>query len=444
MWPKLASQHQWTDCRDSLPQTGCSDRTLRGEGVALVTAMRVSNDQSQHIEQFLQDNPNGHIYVASGFASTYGLAWLHRRTRHRTVTVVIGGSSLDGRYWTLCSDAEEKTAQEFLDRSNVSVRVWKGSRPASQLHAKLWITKSHARIDVLLGSANLTKSGLRTNCEAVTRARDEDLDRHWNAMFSYVEDSRDAKDDIRRLMRQREPPGGKTSRYRVARGANHRRPRRVPATSVDNSEVERSYGDANHHRPLRVPEPAITPRSAPTPAISWQRRPEPLLSTDPDPWQTIQVSESQLQPVPRRRTGRRWAAVLLAVVAALAAWWWMTGGISAQQSFSTAGRDNRPVPASVSADPLRELADKPCGQWTAADVSMSSRAPAGFDWGDRDGDGDGQPCETRTPDGIREVPCGQWTAADRSIAAVAPVGFDWGNRDSDGDGRPCEASAAGG
>lgn len=403
--------------------------------------MSVPNDPSQQIEQFLQDNPDGHIYVASGFASTYGLAWLHRRTSRRFVTVVIGGSSLDNRsYWTKCSDAEEKTAREFLDRSNVSVRVWKGRRP---LHAKLWITKSHAGIDVLLGSANLTKSGLRTNCEAVTRARDG-LEKHWNAMLSYVEGSREAKDDIRRLMRQREPSGRKTARFRAssAQGANHRRPRRMPAPSVGNAEVERSHGDTNKHWPSQVPEPAITPRSASAPAISRPRRPEPLLSTDPDPWQAVQVPEPQ--PAPRRRTGRRWAAVLLAVVAALAAWWWMTGGISAQQNFATAGRYNRPAPASVSADPLRELTDKPCPQWTADDVSMSSRAPAGFDWGDRDGDGDGLPCETRTPDGIREKPCDQWTAADSSIADVASVGFDWGDRDSDGDGRPCEASAAGG
>lgn len=396
---------------------------------------------SQHIERFLLDNPNGHIYVATGYASTYGLAWLHRRTRHRAVTVVIGSSSLGDRNW---ETGDKNAAREFLDRSDVSVRVWKRRLPASELHAKLWITKSDTGIDALLGSANLTKNGLHEYCEVMGRARDEDLARFWNDMCSYVEGSRDAKGDIRRLMRQREPSGGKRARYRAssAQGANYRRPRRVSAPSVGNSEVERSHGDANKHRPSRVPEPTITPRSAPASAISRPRRAEPLLSTDPDPWQGIQVSEPQ--PAPRRRTGRRWAAVLLAGVAALAAWWWMTGGISAQQSFSTADRDNRPVPASVSADPLRELTDKPCGQWTAADVSISSRAPAGFDWGDRDGDGDGRPCETRTPDEIRETPCGQWTAADRSIAAVAPAGFDWGNRDSDGDGRPCEASAAGG
>lgn len=407
--------------------------------------MRASNDQSrpaQHIERFLQNNPNGHIYVATGFASPYGLAWLHRRTRRRAVTVVIGGSGLGDRFWRKGSKEDKDAAREFLDRSDVSVCVWKDGHLASELHAKFWITESHAGIDVLVGSANLTKNGLYKNREAMTRARDEDLDRHWNDMCSHVKGSHDAKNDIWRLM-QRESSGGKTSRNRAStQGAYHRGSRWAQASSVGNSEVERSHGDTNKHWPSQVPEPAITPRSASAPAISRPRRPEPLLSTDPDPWQAVQVPEPQ--PAPRRRTGRRWAAVLLAVVAALAAWWWMTGGISAQQNFATAGRYNRPAPASVSADPLRELTDKPCPQWTADDVSMSSRAPAGFDWGDRDGDGDGLPCETRTPDGIREKPCDQWTAADSSIADVASVGFDWGDRDSDGDGRPCEASAAGG
>lgn len=397
---------------------------------------------SQHVERFLQDNPKGHIYVATGYASTYGLAWLHQRTRHRAVTVVIGRSSLGAQYW---ETGDKNAAREFLDRSNVDFRVWKRQPPASELHAKLWITKSHAGIDALAGSANLTQNGLRKYCEVMLRARDEDLDRLWNDMCSYVEDSRNAKGDIRRLMRLREPSGGKTARNRAssAQGANHRRPRRASAPSVGDSGVGRSHGDADHYGPLRVPAPAITPQPAPAPATPRPQLSEPLLSTDPDPWQAIQVSEFQ-PPAPRRRTGRRWIAVLLAGVAALAVWWWMTGGISAQQNFSTAGSDNRPVPASVSADPLSELTDKPCGQWTAADVSMSSRALAGFDWGDRDSDGDGRPCEVRTPDGIREKPCGQWTAADRSIAAVAPVGFDWGNRDYDGDGRPCETLTAGG
>ena len=39
---------------------------------------------------------------------------------------------------------------------------------------------------------------------------------------------------------------------------------------------------------------------------------------------------------------------------------------------------------------LAELRSKPCGDWTAADRDM---APGGYDWGRRDGDNGGEPCE---------------------------------------------------
>ncbi len=39
---------------------------------------------------------------------------------------------------------------------------------------------------------------------------------------------------------------------------------------------------------------------------------------------------------------------------------------------------------------------------------------------------------------VRATPCGDWTAADRAIARSAPAGYDWGARDRDRDGRPCD------
>ena len=40
---------------------------------------------------------------------------------------------------------------------------------------------------------------------------------------------------------------------------------------------------------------------------------------------------------------------------------------------------------------------------------------------------------------LRAKPCGMWTDADRAIARTAPNGYDWGPRDGDGDGRPCDS-----
>lgn len=39
---------------------------------------------------------------------------------------------------------------------------------------------------------------------------------------------------------------------------------------------------------------------------------------------------------------------------------------------------------------------------------------------------------------IRSTPCGQWGAEERALAQQAPAGFDWGRRDGDNDGNPCD------
>ena len=53
------------------------------------------------------------------------------------------------------------------------------------------------------------------------------------------------------------------------------------------------------------------------------------------------------------------------------------------------------------------------------------------------------PSSTRPSGGdlvrLRIKPCGRWTAADRAVASLAPAGYDWGPRDRDGDGRPCDS-----
>ena len=53
------------------------------------------------------------------------------------------------------------------------------------------------------------------------------------------------------------------------------------------------------------------------------------------------------------------------------------------------------------------------------------------------------PSSTRPSGGdlvrLRVKPCGMWTAADRAVARLAPAGYDWGARDRDRDGRPCDS-----
>ena len=59
-------------------------------------------------------------------------------------------------------------------------------------------------------------------------------------------------------------------------------------------------------------------------------------------------------------------------------------------------------------------------------------------------DSSGQPPADPDPDldellqELRSTPCGQWGAEERALAQQAPAGFDWGRRDGDNDGNPCD------
>lgn len=59
-------------------------------------------------------------------------------------------------------------------------------------------------------------------------------------------------------------------------------------------------------------------------------------------------------------------------------------------------------------------------------------------------DSSGQPSADPDPDldellqELRSTPCGQWGDEERALARQAPAGFDWGRRDGDNDGNPCD------
>ena len=158
-------------------------------------------------ESFLSDNPQGHLYVATGFASPAGLSWLHERTQGRAVTVVIGAAALDHKYWGRGDKSLKSSARAFLGRKEVSVKVWKREAGASSdLHSKLWVIRQRPRGDApftvaaVLGSANLTDNGLFHNQESMQPVRDEDLEQCWTEMDSYARGSRDAAGDLLDLM----------------------------------------------------------------------------------------------------------------------------------------------------------------------------------------------------------------------------------------------------
>ena len=140
------------------------------------------------IEDFLRAHPRGELFVAVGYASVAGIAWLAERAGDRPVTLLIG--NVRRNHFKEMSDKDRDTAIRFLRRDDVRVLTWyqkaRDNRPAREAHLKVWAVMSEGSRRrglasgveaMLVGSGNLTKAGLIHNEEAFAHAADEDLRR---------------------------------------------------------------------------------------------------------------------------------------------------------------------------------------------------------------------------------------------------------------------------
>ena len=160
---------------------------------------------STQIVRFLRANPYGHLYVAVGFVSTAGLAWLNAQTQGRPVTLVIGNAK--NTYFAKSTSADRASALEFLARTDVQVKNWyrteKGGDP-SEAHAKAWMVQNDgsnlAGISVMLGSANLTKQGLYHNIEMMAFVTGDEATRLWAEMHNLISEAWDCKARIVRYL----------------------------------------------------------------------------------------------------------------------------------------------------------------------------------------------------------------------------------------------------
>ena len=140
------------------------------------------------IEEFLRTNSRGELFVAVGYASVAGIAWLAERAGGRPVTLFIG--NVRPNHFKEMSDKDRHTAIRFLRRGDVQVLTWyqkpRDNRPAREAHLKVWAVMSESPRRrgrsggveaMLVGSGNLTKAGLFHNEEAFAQAAGEDLRR---------------------------------------------------------------------------------------------------------------------------------------------------------------------------------------------------------------------------------------------------------------------------
>ena len=148
--------------------------------------MRGDNTQ-EHIERFLNNHPDGHLYVAVGYASVWGLAWLQEHTTGRPVTLVIGDTK--PHHFEKGTDSDRRKALAFLRRRDVRVLNWyrsaRSAQGKSMLHAKAWVVadrKAGAATAALVGSANLTRVGLQDNWELMAVAAENEVTRIWSQL----------------------------------------------------------------------------------------------------------------------------------------------------------------------------------------------------------------------------------------------------------------------
>lgn len=160
--------------------------------------MTYTPNAEARIIEFLDEHPRGRLFVLTGFISVWGLAWLHRRTIGRPVTLIIGEAK--PFRFDNAMEEDKETALEFLDRRDVHVLNWYSKNQSGRedkAHAKAWIVRDSGKSAVLLGSANLTKQGFRHNFEMMAVAADRETPKLLEALEEINSKAFDAADRIK-------------------------------------------------------------------------------------------------------------------------------------------------------------------------------------------------------------------------------------------------------
>lgn len=174
---------------------------------------------AKRIERFLKDHPKGKLFVAVGYASAYGLAWLGKRTSGRSVTLLIGNAQ-PSRF-EQASAATRAEALDFLHRHDVEVKNWyrteRAGKEASTAHLKVWAA-CHPRhpgdvvTAALVGSANLSDKGLHRNVEVCVEVAGKDLGDVMRQIKPLFKEAQDCRQRIIGYLERETSPVGKGHR----------------------------------------------------------------------------------------------------------------------------------------------------------------------------------------------------------------------------------------
>ncbi len=149
----------------------------------------------ERILKFLRDYPYDPIKIVVGFASTWGLAWLHRNANARKIDLIIGNPKEN--YFDKASEEDRNQALWLLKRGKIELFEWKEKSPEpSTVNTKAWMIERQNRTAVLVGSANLTLKGFQKNQELMVEPSLQDGDFAIEKINKLFEDCVDCKDEI--------------------------------------------------------------------------------------------------------------------------------------------------------------------------------------------------------------------------------------------------------
>ncbi len=144
-------------------------------GIGCLASINVPNGKltqpADKIRTFIGGHRDADLVVCTGNTSVRGLAWLAGQVdSSQRVTIVIG--DMQGQSFSKASEGDREAAAAFLRRPNVKVHNWYRTKPEKKIaHGKAVVAFRERRaIAALVGSANLTHTGLYTNLEMMVRS----------------------------------------------------------------------------------------------------------------------------------------------------------------------------------------------------------------------------------------------------------------------------------
>ena len=152
----------------------------------------------ERIERFLAAHEPGPLLVLVGSASVKGIAWLAGVARDRPVTLFVGDLKASANF-AHASDQDRRVASAFVSRGDVTVRNWyrtgRAAAGRAEAHLKVWAVCDGDGVPsaFLVGSANLTGTGLSDNVEVMAVADPSDHGYLRASVSALLSDAWDAK-----------------------------------------------------------------------------------------------------------------------------------------------------------------------------------------------------------------------------------------------------------